>query len=203
MLMAVDETPQALVAAAPQGARAPASPLELRAQAGDRRAIEELLRSHASLLLGICQHIVGGTDARDALQESLERVVRQMSRFSTEHGSFRGWASTVTRNVCRDRLKRRGLERAAFSQHDGDEQTQAAPNHEPDPERQAMARQGASQLERALAGLPEEMRTALVMFHMHDASYEEIARALEVPMGTVMTWLHRGRLRLRSAVEEP
>ena len=169
--MAVDETPQALVAAAPQGVRAPASPLELRAQAGDRRAIEELLRSHAALLLGICQHIVGATDARDALQESMERIVRQMARFSTEHGSFRGWASTVTRNVCRDRLKRRGLERAAFSQHDGDEQTQAAPNHEPDPERQAMAREGASKLERALAGLPEEMRTALVMFHMHDASY--------------------------------
>jgi RNA polymerase sigma-70 factor (ECF subfamily) len=202
MLMAVaNETPHAV------SPRAPAPPpqvagLPQRAQAGDRRATEQLLREHAALLLSICQHIVGPNDARDALQEALERVVRQLARFDEREGTFRSWASTVTRNVCRDRLRRRGLERAAFSR-DGDEQAGSAPSAGPDPERQAIARQGAGALAGALAELPEQMRVALMMFHVHEASYEEIARALEVPMGTVMTWLHRGRQRLRTAVEEP
>jgi RNA polymerase sigma-70 factor (ECF subfamily) len=190
-------SPRAALASAPRVAL-----LEREAQAGDRRAIELLLREHAALLLTICQHVVGPNDARDALQEALERLVRQLARFDPAEGTFRTWASTVTRNVCRDRLRRRGLERAAFSR-DGDEQAGSAPSVGPDPERQAIARQGAGALAEALAGLPAQMRTALMMFHVHEASYEEIARALEVPMGTVMTWLHRGRQRLRSAVEEP
>ena len=45
------------------------------------------------------------------------------------------------------------------------------------------------------------MRSAIVLFHVHGQSYEEIAAALEVPKGTVMTWLHRGRKRLRAALE--
>jgi RNA polymerase sigma-70 factor, ECF subfamily len=183
--------------AAPQASAA----LEACAQAGDRSATEQLLKQHAPMLLGICQQIVGQGDARDALQESLERVVRQLARFDAREGTFRSWAGTVARNVCRDRLRRRGLERAAFSR-DGDEQAATAPGRGPDPERTAMAREGTEALAKALAGLPEEMRTALLMFHVHEASYEEIARALEVPMGTVMTWLHRGRKRLQSAVEE-
>lgn len=44
------------------------------------------------------------------------------------------------------------------------------------------------------------MRAALVMFHVGEASYEEIAQELDVPIGTVMTWLHRGRQRLRAAI---
>ena len=203
MLMAVaNETPQVVSQRAKVAPAPHLAALELAAQAGDRRAIEQLLREHATLLLGICQHIVGPGDARDALQEAMERVVRQLPKFDAAEGSFRSWASTVTRNVCRDRLRRRGLERAAFSR-DGDEQAGSAPSWGPDPEREAIARQGTGALAEALAGLPEQMRVALMMFHVHEASYEEIARALEVPMGTVMTWLHRGRQRLRTAVEEP
>lgn len=180
----------------------PATQLEARARAGERAATEQLLRMHAPMLLSVCQHIVGQADARDALQEALEKVVRQLAHFDPRAGTFRSWASAVTRNVCRDRLRRRGLERAAFA-HDGDAQTESAHSLAPDPERSAMARQGTSALAQALSELPEEMRTALVMFHVHEATYEEIARALEVPLGTVMTWLHRGRQRLRAKVEEP
>jgi RNA polymerase sigma-70 factor (ECF subfamily) len=171
MLMAVATAP---TASAKLDAPQSDGVLEARAQAGDRTATGLLLKQHAPMLLGICQQIVGPGDARDALQESLERIVRQLARFDAREGTFRSWAGTVARNVCRG----------------------------PDPERDAMASQGTQALAKALDGLPEEMRTALLMFHVHEASYEEIARALEVPMGTVMTWLHRGRKRLQAAVEE-
>lgn len=174
--------------------------LAMRAIAGDRAALAALLSAHARDVATLCHHVAGAADARDAAQESLERIVRELARFDPSRGAFRSWALTVARNVCRDRLRRRGLERGAFDR-DGDEQAASAVGALPDPERLAIARQGASSLSRALEELPESMREAVLMFHVGEASYEEIARALEVPIGTVMTWLHRGRQRLRAAID--
>ncbi len=204
-------SPTVAAAASPEGevaargvpsADAASSALALRAIAGDRAALEALLRLHARDVASLCHHVAGPADARDASQESLERLVRELGRFDPSRGSFRGWALTLARNVCRDRLRRRGLERGAFDR-DGDAQTATAEGALPDPERLAIARQDTTSLARALEGLPEPMRAALVMFHVSEASYEEIAQALEVPLGTVMTWLFRGRQRLRAALEEP
>ena len=56
-------------------------------------------------------------------------------------------------------------------------------------------------LAEALETLPENMRSAVVLFHVHERTYQQIAETLDVPIGTVMTWLHRGRKRLRKAME--
>ena len=66
----------------------------------------------------------------------------------------------------------------------------------------ALARIESERLAEALNTLPEKMRLAGVLFHVHGASYEEIEGTLEVPLGTVMTWLHRGRKRLRAALAD-
>ena len=175
--------------------------LELRAAGGDRRALEALLREHARAIHDVCRFVAGMDDANDATQESLERIVTSIDRFDPARGSFKSWALTVTRNVCRDRLRRRGLERRTFIDA-GDETTGYTASSEPGPERIALARIESERLSAALETLPEPMRLAVVLFHVHEATYEEIARTLEVPMGTVMTWLHRGRKRLRAALEE-
>ncbi len=187
--------------AEPPEGRAAALPLAHRAKGGDRDAIAALLREHGQAIFQLCHHVAGPADGRDAAQEAFERIVSGIGSFDPDRGAFRSWALTVARNVCRDRLRRRGLERAAFLA-DGEPETVAAPSRTPDPERAALVRADAETLDRALATLPEQMRTALVLFHLHDTSYEEIAAQLDVPMGTVMTWLHRGRKRLRAAVEE-
>jgi RNA polymerase sigma-70 factor (ECF subfamily) len=54
-----------------------------------------------------------------------------------------------------------------------------------------------------LDGLDEGPRMAIVLFHIEEMSYRDIAAALEVPMGTVMTWLHRGRAQLKRALDSP
>ncbi len=71
----------------------------------------------------------------------------------------------------------------------------------PSPEREASLREQLSHLDRALSELDEGPREAIVLFHIEDMSYRDIAAALEVPMGTVMTWLHRGRAQLKRALE--
>jgi RNA polymerase sigma-70 factor (ECF subfamily) len=175
--------------------------LEARAQKGDRRALEALLREHARAIHDVCRFVAGQADANDATQEALERIVTSIDRFDPERGAFRTWALTVTRNVCRDRLRRRGLERRTFID-DGQDATDWTAASAPGPERIALARIESERLARALETLPEAMRFAVVLYHVHEATYEEIAQTLEVPLGTVMTWLHRGRKRLRAALEE-
>ena len=176
--------------------------LERRASSGDRRALEALLREHARAIHEVCRYVAGYHDAHDATQESLERIVTQIARFDPEKGTFRAWALTLTRNVCRDRLRRRGLERRTFHD-DGEEVASVARDERTDVESTALARIDSARVLAALDTLPEQMRLAVVLFHGHDASYEEIASTLDVPIGTVMTWLHRGRKRLREAVEKP
>lgn len=174
--------------------------LETRASRGDRRALEALLREHARAVHDLCRYVAGPNEARDAAQESLERIVVSIQRFDPGKGSFRAWALTVARNVCRDRMRRRGLERRTFVD-EGDDVTAGTASEAPDVERVALARIESRRLAAALETLPAPMRLAIVLFHVHDSSYEEIATALEVPIGTVMTWLHRGRKRLRAALE--
>jgi RNA polymerase sigma-70 factor (ECF subfamily) len=205
MLQAMAHDPFRSVPAEPAlvdaGDRARALPVAHRASGGDRDAIAALLREHGQAVYQLCYHVAGPSDARDAAQEAFERIVTAIGSFDPSRGAFRPWALTVARNVCRDRLRRRGLERATFVA-DGGPPTAAAPSRSVDPERAALARGDAEALSRALEMLPEQMRSALVLFHLHEASYEEIAEQLEVPMGTVMTWLHRGRKRLREALTE-
>jgi RNA polymerase sigma-70 factor (ECF subfamily) len=168
---------------------------------GDREALGELLSTHARAIHALAFHVCGPEDARDAAQESLERLVRSVGQYDPARGDFRTWALTVARNVCRDRLRRRGLERAAFLD-DGEDATARAPTSAADPEHLALTRADARDVQDALAELPDGQRAALVLFHVHEVSYEQIARTLDVPIGTVMTWLFRGRRRLRDALEK-
>jgi RNA polymerase sigma-70 factor (ECF subfamily) len=173
--------------------------LEERARTGDRRALEPLLREHARAIAELCRCLAGPEDGRDAAQESLEKIVIAIARFDPAKGTFRAWALAVARNTCRDRLRRRGLERRLFMSET--DEPMDLPSDQPDVERTALARIESVRLAAALETLPAPMRAAIVLFHVHESSYEEIAAALEVPMGTVMTWLHRGRKRLRIALD--
>lgn len=175
--------------------------LARRATGGDRDALETLLRVTAPDVHALCHHVAGRTDGPDAAQRALERLVVNLDRFDPERGSFRTWALTVARNVCRDRQRRRGLERATFAD-EGDAMTARHDDPAPSPERIVLARIDAEHLAHALQDLPEPMRSAIVLFHVHGSSYEDIAATLDVPKGTVMTWLHRGRRRLRDALGE-
>jgi len=166
----------------------------VRAARGDRGALERLLRAHAPAIARICHEMSPPGEGRDATQAALERIVRQVGRFDPERGGFKAWAFQVARNVCRDRARRR--------RHRPSAPLLVEPAaREPDPERLADARDRATRLDAALSALPEGMRRAVLAFHVEGRSYAEIARDLDVPPGTVMTWLHRGRRRLREMVD--
>jgi RNA polymerase sigma-70 factor (ECF subfamily) len=182
----------------PRKAEVSLDALAEKARGGDRESLEALLRRTAPDILRLCHRLSGTRDFEDNAQRALEKIVVALSSFDSSRGSFRGWALTVARNVCRDRGRRRGLEQATFDAREPVD----SPSSSPGPERLVLARVQTAQVDKALGELPEPMRAALVLFHVSGNSYEEIATTLKVPKGTVMTWLHRGRKRLRASLGE-
>ena len=104
------------------------------------------------------------------------------------------WLIAIARRLCLDLLRRRKVMARAETMPVNDPPA-------PGPEGEATLREELGRLERALDSLGEGPREAIVLFHIEELPYRDIAAALEVPMGTVMTWLHRGRAQLKKALE--
>ena len=104
------------------------------------------------------------------------------------------WLIAIARRLCLDLWRRRTVKASM-------ETMPLSETFAPSPEDEASIREQLSRLDRALDDLDEGPREAVVLFHIEQMSYRDIAAALEVPMGPVMTWLHRGRAQLKKALE--
>lgn len=173
------------------------------AQRGDRDALEQLLRRHHDRVLAVCRRITGNAaDAADAAQEALIAITRGLPRFDGR-SAFSTWAYRVAANASLDELRRRGR-RPAVSLSSGGHGA-AGPDQAIDlPDRVGehaydtvdSSVSHGSDLERAIADLPEEFRVAVVLRDVHDLDYSEIAERLGVPVGTVKSRIARGRAQL-------
>ena len=169
------------------------------AQAGDRRALDRLLRRHQDRIYAICRRMAGNdADALDATQEALISVVRGLPRFD-HRSAFTTWTYRVATNACLDELRRRqrrpvtGLEpHTADAARSG---TESAP---------ALADTVVerSALDDALNDLPEEFRAPVVLRDQLGLDYAEIAEVLEIPPGTVRSRIARGRAAMARAMRE-
>jgi RNA polymerase sigma-70 factor (ECF subfamily) len=132
-------------------------------------------------------------DAEDLLQETLLRAYRGFDRFASGT-NIRAWLHTILQRVRTD----------AFRQKQRQVMTTELDGEGPPvpPPQDALAR-GGEDLERALSDLPEPFRTAIVLRDVEDFTYQEIARMLDVPIGTVMSRIHRGRAWLRERLGSP
>ena len=160
------------------------------AQAGDRRALEELLRRHQDQIHAICRRLAGNdADGQDATQEALIAIVRGLPRFGGK-AKFSTWAYRVATNAALDELRRRSR-RPVPSATDRDDRLAAASTAD-DPASVAVR----LDLDAALARLPEEFRAPVVLRDMAGCDYAEIGKILRIPPGTVRSRIARGRARL-------
>ncbi|HET7487922.1 MAG TPA: sigma-70 family RNA polymerase sigma factor [Acidimicrobiales bacterium] len=167
------------------------------AQAGDRVALEVLLRRHVDRLHALCRRMLGSdADADDATQEGLMAVARALAagRFDGR-SSFGTWAYRVTANACLDELRRRGRRPAPVADEDLE---RAVAGAAPD----ALVA-GRVDVERALARLPLEFRAAVVLRDLCGLDYAEIAEVLDIPPGTVRSRIARGRAALVPVLGNP
>jgi RNA polymerase sigma-70 factor, ECF subfamily len=158
-----------------------------------RRYHRPVLRFCWRLLRPTTGFALGPSDAEDLAQDTFVRAFVHFERFDPERPVL-PWLVAIARRLCLDLLRRRKVSTRVEPLLGSDTLT-------PSPEGEASFREQLSRLDRALADLAEGPREAMILFHIEEMSYRDIAAALEVPMGTVMTWLHRGRAQLKRALE--
>jgi len=168
--------------------------LARKAHAGDSRAFGELVLRYQRPVFALCARYLRGADAEDAAQECFVKAFVHLSEFDPSRPLL-PWLLTIARRLCVDRLRKHKAE------PDSDKAARAIDDGTPTAEAEASAKEQLTLLSRALAALPEGQREALTLFHLEGLPYKEIAGTLGVPLGTVMTWLHRGRAELKAALE--
>ncbi len=166
-----------------------------RAQRGDRAAFDELVVRHRDRLYAVTLRLTRHqADAEDALQETFLNAYRGLGRFGGR-SRVSTWLYRIAVNASYDLVARR---RSRETSLDADAATEpAAPG---DPFEQDAQRRA---LERALAGLSDEFREAVVLSDIAGLGAEEAAELLGVPAGTVKSRVYRGRALLAAALREP
>ena len=162
------------------------------ARAGEREALDILLRRHHDRLYAVCRRLAGNdADAQDACQEALILIVRNLPRFDGR-SAFSTWAYRVATNACLDELRRRRRRPAPAGEL-------PEPVSGADDADRAVVR---LDVDRALAGLAPEFRAAVVLRDVAGLSYAEIAKVLDIPAGTVRSRIARGREALIPGLSE-
>ena len=153
---------------------------------------EEIARDHGRFLYTVAYRLTGNhDDTQDLVQEVLLRVRRGLATYRP--GSLEGWLSRITTNAFLDdvrRRKRRPLEVVP-------ELPERAIGVDVDPEEVLGRTRLPEEIQDAIRALPEDFRAAVVLCDIVGLDYAEIARQLDVPIGTVRSRIHRGRAQLR------
>ena len=160
------------------------------ARAGDRAALDTLLRRHYDRLHALCRRVTGNdADGQDACQEALIAIVRGLDGFDGR-SAFGTWAYRVATNACLDELRRRRRRPEPMAP---DEPTSAGSGAGRVAVDGADAVATRVDLDAALATLVPEFRVAVVLRDLCGLSYDEIAEVVGVPAGTVRSRISRRR----------
>jgi len=162
--------------------------------AGHEAAFALLVKRHEDRIFSLAWQMMGSrTDALDASQETFIAAFRKASSFRGD-SAFGTWLYQVGINTCRDLLRKK---KRLPVPH---EELPEPPSPGPGPENAAALR---VDLARALAGLPEDYRTAVSLHDLGGVPYGEIAAVTGVPVGTVKSRISRGRRLLAQRLEHP
>ena len=153
-----------------------------------------LCAAHQDRVFTYARYLLGSAeDAEDVTQEVLVRLWDRGRGVAPE--GLPAWLTRVTRNACLDLVRQRRRQ----PEHEAD--TELIEDPAPDPAAQMETKEIHRQLQVGLRRLPEVQRSIVVLREIEGLAYEEIARALELPLNTVKVYLHRGRAQLRHELE--
>jgi RNA polymerase sigma-70 factor, ECF subfamily len=178
------------------------------AQQGRELAYRELIRRYERPVFSLVIRMVRDrATAEDLAQETFIKVLNHIDKYVPEF-KFSSWLFKIANNLAIDHLRKRQLptvsidgapdattasqvEATAFEIASGDESALD----------ELEARELGTAIERAIARLRPEYRSCIMLRHVEGRSYEEIAATLDLPLGTVKTYIHRARHELRKALE--
>ena len=178
------------------------------AQRGNEGAFRELIRRYERPVFSLIYRMVrDSAAAEDLAQDSFIKVLNHLDKYRPEF-KFSSWLFKIANNVAIDFLRRRQLDTVSM---DGSPHAATAAEVEASsfeladdaesPLDELAARELGSAIEQAIAQLRPEYRNCIMLRHVEGRSYEEIAATLDLPLGTVKTYIHRARHQLREALE--
>ncbi len=184
----------------------PDAALMLRVKQGDTAAFTELVEKYKQPVMNLVYRTLrDATEAEDLAQNVFVQVYKSAYRYKSS-AKFTTWLFTIARNLCLNEIRRR-------SRHPAESLDATHPDQEDQPVHQLEDKKTFSPPERllqgelenkiaeALAGLPENQRTALVLCRQEELSYEEIAEILGCSLSATKSLIHRGRETLKEKLK--
>ena len=178
------------------------------AQEGREAAYRELVRRYERPVFSLIIRMVRDREqAEDLSQETFIKVLNHIDRYRPEF-KFSSWLFKIANNVAIDHLRRRSVPTISMDGAPG-ASTQAqidatsfdVQTRDENALEELEARELGTAIERAIGKLRPEYRSCIVLRHIEGRSYEEIAATLDLPLGTVKTYIHRARHELRRELE--
>ena len=178
------------------------------AQQGRDSAFRELIRRYERPVFSLIYRMVRDRElAEDLAQDTFIKVLNHIDRYRPEF-KLSSWLFKIANNVAIDHLRRRQLDTISMdgSPHAMTSDAVEATSFDVVVEQESAldeleAREMGTAIERAIASLRPEYRSCIMLRHVEGRSYEEIAATLDLPLGTVKTYIHRARHELRKALE--
>jgi RNA polymerase sigma-70 factor (ECF subfamily) len=177
------------------------------ARAGQEAAYRELIRRYERPLFSLLYRMVRDRElAEDLAQETFIKALNAIESYRPEY-KFSSWIFKIANNAAIDHLRRRELDTLSLEGSPHAETPDAVEatalqigDRQESPLDAVEARELGGQIEGAIAQLRPEYRSCILLRHVEGRAYEEIAEILNLPLGTVKTYIHRARNELRQAL---
>ncbi|MGD8496601.1 MAG: sigma-70 family RNA polymerase sigma factor [Gemmatimonadales bacterium] len=176
---------------------------------GDERAARELVERFQRPVFSIVHRMVRDRElAEDLAQEAFVRTFNNLDRYDPSY-KFSSWLFKIAYNLTVDHLRRRELKTISIhgapdavtaDQQEATSVTLESEEEAPDDRLESL--ELAGELERAIATLRDDYRTAILLRHVEGRAYEEIAEIMDIPLGTVKTYIFRARRQLRDELSD-
>ena len=171
---------------------------------GHEAAYAELVRRYERPVFSLIYRMVRDRElAEDLTQDTFIKVLNALDRYNAAY-KFSSWIFKIANNATIDQLRRRELDTLSLEgapQATSPEQVEATAlqiRHSGEsPLEEVEARELGGQIERAIAQLRPEYQSCIILRHVEGRPYEEIADILDLPLGTVKTYIHRARNELK------
>ena len=175
-----------------------------RCLSGDQRACRDLVRRYERPVYSVLMRVVRrAEDAEDLVQETFVKVFKALDRYDTER-PFSAWIFTIASRLAIDHLRRRRVKTVSLEVSEPgstEERTMDVEDTGLKPDEVTSYAEEESFAASLIDSLPEHYRIVVLLRHQQDLSYEEIAEALHVPLGTVKARIHRARALLKARIE--
>jgi RNA polymerase sigma-70 factor (ECF subfamily) len=177
------------------------------AQRGDLAAFNTLVLAYQRQVFNVCYRTLGnGDDAADAAQDAFVSAMRGIQSFHGTIDGLRGWLLRIAVNACYDQLRRRQRRPSesldALQVTDAGDESDRFADPRPGPDQRSLTAETGRQIQAALDRLPTEQRLTVVLCDVQGLSYDEVAEAMDVELGTVKSRLSRARAQLRTLLRE-